>query len=81
MNFASWVILGVVIIIVALAAKATFAKAKRGGGCCENKEVKNTSATADEVPDHMSCAGCTGCASCEGCSASHVLQPIIKPLK
>lgn len=35
MNFASWIILLIVIVIVGLAIKATFFKKKSRGGCCD----------------------------------------------
>ena len=34
MNFASWVILGIVVVVVVLAARATFSKKGRASGGC-----------------------------------------------
>ncbi len=35
MNFASWVILGIVVLAVVLAVRAVFSKKNRKGSCCE----------------------------------------------
>lgn len=59
MNFASWVILGVVVLIVALAVKATFFKKGKKGGCCD---------VGDSKPAGCGCppAGCSACSACCG---------------
>lgn len=84
MNLASWIILGVVAIVVALAARAAFSTAKKGG-CCGSEEP-GQGAGADQRPS-CSCGdpaapmrGCGGCSGCKGCSGAHGLQPIIRPL-
>lgn len=51
MNFASWVILGVVVLVVVLAIRATFFKKNRKGGCCDQGDGKS---------------GCSSC-SCSSC--------------
>ena len=58
MNLASWVILGIVLLAVVLAVRATFFKKKSKGGCCD---------VGDE-PMGCSASGCAGC-SCSSCSA------------
>ena len=68
MNLASWIILGIVVLLVGLAIRATFFKKKSKGGCCD---------TGDEPLD-CSSAGCSSC-SCAHCSvAKNVRQPTIK---
>ena len=70
MNLASWIILGIVILFVGLAIRATFFKKKRKGGCCD---------TWDE-PIECSSLGCSSC-SCTNCSiAKNAQQPTIKYL-
>lgn len=56
MNLASWVILGVVVLVVVLAIRATFFKKNRKGGCC------------DQGDKAMSCtpSACSSC-SCGSC--------------
>ena len=56
MNFASWVILGVVILIVALAVKATFFKKDKKGGCCD----------VGDKPAGCECS-VSNCATCSAC--------------
>ena len=58
MNFASWVILAIVLVLIGLAISATFF-AKKKGGCCD---------TGDAT---MKCPaeGCSAC-SCTSCHAS-----------
>ena len=51
MNLASWVILGIVVLVVVLAIRATFFKKNRKGGCCDQ---------GDE-PTSCSSLGCSSC--------------------
>ncbi len=65
MNFASWVILGIVLVIVGFAIRATFFKKKRTGGCCDTGD--------EQIKLEFDCSslGCAGC-SCSSCpSAKH----------
>ncbi|MBE6473436.1 MAG: FeoB-associated Cys-rich membrane protein [Coriobacteriaceae bacterium] len=57
MNLASWVILGIVLLAVVLAIRATFFK-KSKGGCCD----------VGDSQGGCSASGCAGC-SCSSCSA------------
>ncbi|MBR2834182.1 MAG: hypothetical protein IKE43_00505 [Coriobacteriales bacterium] len=55
MNLASWIVLGIVLVIVGLAIKATFfGKKSAHGSCCD---------TGGRMP------ACTGCPSCSACAA------------
>lgn len=54
MNLASWIILAVVVAVVALAARATFSKGKRGRGCHDAAEVERASRIS--VPSTSDCA-------------------------
>ena len=58
MNLASWVILGVVVLVVVLAIRATFCKKNRKGGCC------------DQGDEAMSCTP-SACSSCPCGSCPH----------
>ena len=72
MNFASWVILGIVVVVIGLAIRATFFKKKGKGGCCD---------TGDPMTASCPASGCSGC-TCESCHvAKNALQPTIKPAK
>jgi len=73
MNLASWIILGIVIVIVGLAIKATFFKKESRGGCCD---------VGDEC-GHCAPSACASCsAHCEHSAANrNNLQPTYKPLK
>ncbi len=77
MNFASWVILAIVVAVLALAVRATFFKRKSGGCCGGHDDAKGPRGNATEA------AGCSGCSgkSCETCAVwSTMLQPRIIPL-
>jgi hypothetical protein len=56
MNLASWIILGIVVLVVALAIRATFFKKDRKGGCCD----------PGDQPTGCPSSGCSSC-SCSGC--------------
>ena len=60
MNFASWVILAIVVAIVSLAVKATFFPKKRKGGCCD-------------VGDPAQPCAQVGCSTCS-CASCHVRE-------
>ncbi len=77
MNFASWVILLVVIAIVALAIRSVFFKKESCCGC-SHEDGKESPAKTDCASSGCSCDHCT---SCQGAAtARNTLQPTIKPL-
>lgn len=90
MNLASWIILGVVVLIAALAARATFKKAKHGG-CCGSDGSPAAGGKRDDngmpLPgfscEELGCGGsCQGCSACEGSATSrNALQPVVKPVQ
>lgn len=61
MNFASWVILGVVVLAVALAIRAVFFKKSSKGACCDQGDKPTACAPS-------ACSACT-CASCPSANA------------
>ena len=76
-NLASWIILGIVVAVVALAVRATFFKKERCGGCCDAGDKR----TDDLDLSGLMCSRGNGCSSCEGCAAAgNNLQPTYKPL-
>lgn len=80
MNFASWVILAIVIAIVAFAIRATFSKKKSSCCGCAHDEP-SPSAKADEALDLGIKFDCGDCTACQGCATKrNCLQPTIKPL-
>ena len=95
MNLASWIILGVVIAVVALAAKATFfGKGKGVRPCCGEADEGATSGMAqtvvwddsDEPPSVPSCresASCAfvgpGCGDCAACQGA-VARNMLQPV-
>ena len=60
MNFASWVILAIVLVVIGLAIRATFFPKKRKGGCCD------TGDPMEDTPMGCSPSMCAGC-SCTSC--------------
>ena len=67
MNLASWIILAILIVIMALALRSSLSKRKKGG-CCNTSDGKSN------------CA-CHDCKTCESCSiAKNALQPTIVDL-
>lgn len=65
MNLASWIILGIVAVVVALAAYGTVCKARGGGGCCGGCD--NGSRGAGEGAAACGSTGGGTCSSCSSC--------------
>ena len=64
MNFASWVILAIVLLVVGLAIRSTFFRKNKKGGCCDQG-------------DETSSVDCSslGCSACSCASCPHVSLP------
>ena len=78
MNLASWIILIVVIVVLALAIKATFFNKKSCGGCCDVGDQVDIS-LHDACSHCADRSNCSGCAACPGsATARNALQPTIK---
>ena len=93
MNFASWVILGIVIVIMGLAIKATFFKKKSRGGCCDTGDASAKhscceSAKPRGLKDPAECDGSEfeikfesgACGSCTACQDSAVARNAVQPI-
>jgi len=65
-NLASWIVLGIVIVAVGFAIKATFFKKKSKGGCCD---------LGDE-PMKCPASGCSGC-SCTSCNEMQARYKVV----
>jgi hypothetical protein len=65
-NLASWIVLGIVIIAIGFAIKATFFKKKRKGGCCDTGD-KPLGSKAGSNAFGCSPSACSTC-SCSSCS-------------
>ena len=65
MNLASWIILGIVVAIVALAARATFSKKRRGRACCDAGDPISCAGCSSYTGDSQACASCTECPACK----------------
>lgn len=79
MNFASWIVLAIVVAALALAVKATFFKKKSRGGCCDPGDKRDDDL---DLSGLMCSASCDSCPSCEGCAAArNNLQPTYKPVQ
>ena len=82
MNLASWIILGIVLAVLALAVKATFFRKKRRGGCCDTGDAHDKRDDDLDLSGLMCSSDCGSCPACKGCaSARNNLQPTYKPLK
>ena len=79
MNLASWIILGILIVVLAFAVRATFFKKKPRGGCCDvgDRDARTAAQDAGQQLDYAS----LGCANCNGCGAATTagaLKPVYK---
>ena len=80
MNLASWIILGIVVALLALAVKATFFKKKGHGGCCDAGDERSDNDL--DLSGLMCSSSCDGCPASGNCvSARNNLQPTYKTLQ
>lgn len=80
MNVASWIILGIVVVVAILACRSAFGKA-RGSSCCTSNKNTCDSINKDCLQnDILGCSGsCASCSACKGSATSrNALVPIVR---